>query len=56
MSDTWQLWMKTFGGHVATVRRFLGLTPADLASAAGVSESVVVRFEGDGCCTSRSST
>jgi transcriptional regulator with XRE-family HTH domain len=45
VTEAWYVWMATFGSHVATLRRFLGLTEADLARESGVTEGQVRRFE-----------
>ncbi len=45
LSPAWHAWMATFGGHVSMLRRFLGLSESEVASSAGISETVVRRFE-----------
>jgi transcriptional regulator with XRE-family HTH domain len=41
----WRRWMGDFGQHVRRVREFVGLSQADLARRAGVSQGAVSRFE-----------
>lgn len=41
----WRRWMGEFGQHVRRVREFVGLSQADLARRAGVSQGAVSRFE-----------
>lgn len=45
MTDAWYVWMATFGSHVAMLRQFLGVSQADLAREAGITEGHVRRFE-----------
>jgi transcriptional regulator with XRE-family HTH domain len=41
----WNEWMRRFGRHVRRVREFLGLSQAQVAKRAGVSQGAVSRFE-----------
>jgi len=41
----WGRWMQRLGGHVRRVREFLGFSQEQLATAAGVSQGAVSRFE-----------
>jgi transcriptional regulator with XRE-family HTH domain len=41
----WRQWMSDFGQHVRRVREFVGLSQAELARRAGVSQGAISRFE-----------
>lgn len=45
LGQAWYDWMARFGSVVSTLRQFLGLSEAELAAQAGVSDGVVRRFE-----------